>query len=252
MGDEDHGIRGSIAHLAVPIEQLVPYPGNAKEHDLPTLRDSLRKHGQYKPVVVQRATGYVLAGNGTLAAAGAEGWTHLAAVYLDCDDDTARRINLVDNRAQELGGYDSAALAALLEPLTDTADMLAGTGYDLDDIDALLAQAEPFITPAGTDAAWAETDEQTAARADQLSAHQRKADAGLAELILVLPADDHHAFGQLVDQVRGGLGDQRAGLHTGQVALGALRAVAALLERNDAADDDLLWQAFGRQAPVSA
>src|SRR5690606_12433960 len=43
-----------------------------------------------------------------------------------CDDDTARRINLVDNRSSEKGTYDHVALAELLSYMDVD---LAGTSY---------------------------------------------------------------------------------------------------------------------------
>lgn len=232
--EEQHGIPGELAHLAVPLGELTPYPGNAKLHDVPALRASLRQHGQYRPVVVQRSTGQVLAGNGTMTAARAEGWTHLAAVRIDCDDDRARRINLVDNRSSELGGgYDPDALLHLLTSLADTPDALAGTGYDLDALDALLAgpgDTDPaYVVPAGSDAAYAETDEETAARADRLThGAQHLAAAALTEVILVLPEADAAVFRALASQVRTGLGG--ADLTTGQAALGGLRCAVALIE----------------------
>lgn len=119
----------------VAVADLLPYPGNARRHDLDTIRRSLREHGQWRPAVVQRSTSYVLIGNGMLAAAKLEGWTELAAHYRDVDDATARRLVLLDNRSGELGGYDNAALAELLSSLPT----VEGTGYTDDDLADLLA-----------------------------------------------------------------------------------------------------------------
>lgn len=125
--------------LAVPIDTLTPYPGNAKRHDLDLIRESLRLHGQYRPAVVQASTGYVIVGNGMLAAAKAEGWTELARVVKDYDDEAARRLVLLDNRSTELGGYDTTALLALLDDLPT----LETTGYTDDDLSDLIALCAP-------------------------------------------------------------------------------------------------------------
>jgi DNA modification methylase len=134
-------IPAGLTPLAVDISTLHPYPGNAKKHDIAEIRKSLRRNGgQYKPVVVQRSTGYVLAGNGTLEAMLLEGAATVAAVFVDADDETARRINLADNRIQELGGgYDDYALAALLQDLPT----LDGTGFDQEFLDELLEGLDP-------------------------------------------------------------------------------------------------------------
>lgn len=133
----------AAAAEVVPIEQLVPYPGNAKQHDIPLLRELLRRHGQYRPAVVQTSTRHVLVGNGMLEAARAEGWPALAVVWKDVDDDEARRLVLSDNRSGEVAGYDTAALVGLLQGLPT----LEATGYDQGALDALLAASAPPPPP---------------------------------------------------------------------------------------------------------
>lgn len=129
-------IAANLAELAVPIGSLIPYPGNARVHADATLAESLQVNQQYRPLVVQRSTNRILAGNGTWKAALALGWTEVAATYIDCDDATATRIVLVDNRASDLASYDDAALRAILSEVPE----LPGTGYSAEDITALLAQ----------------------------------------------------------------------------------------------------------------
>lgn len=121
----------------VAIADLRHHPENARTHDLATLKASLSVHGQFNPVVRQRSSGYVIKGNGTMDAAAELGWTELDVVTLDVDDDQARRILLVDNRASDNGGYDEGSLTSLLQALGDD---LTGTGYDDGDLDARLAQ----------------------------------------------------------------------------------------------------------------
>ena len=114
----------------------VPYGRNPRRGDTRAIRESLERNGQYRPIVVNRRTMEVLAGNHTLAAALELGWTELAATFVDVDDEQAQRIVLVDNRSNDLAGYDSGLLAELLEELPD----LDGTGYDLASLDALLEE----------------------------------------------------------------------------------------------------------------
>ncbi len=120
------------------IDQLHPYPGNPRKGNLEVLKESLSRNGQYRPIVVNRATLQVLAGNHTLQAAEDLGWTQIAVTYVDVDDEQAARIVLVDNRSNDLAGYDNEALADLLSELPD----LDGTGYDVDGLDALLAELD--------------------------------------------------------------------------------------------------------------
>lgn len=140
-------INAAIEHLARPVSGLTHYDGNARRHDLQTIAASLKANGQYRPIVVRRhptdpnRDDVVLAGNGTLAAArDLLQWTEIAATYVECDDRTAKRVVLVDNRANELGGYDEQALAALLSDLQGDFD---GTGYEQEDLDDLLDSLAP-------------------------------------------------------------------------------------------------------------
>ncbi|MFF1820379.1 ParB/RepB/Spo0J family partition protein [Kribbella sp. NPDC058245] len=155
----------SLAALAVPIKDLMPYGRNPRRGNVAVIQESLAEHGQYRPVVVRRGTNEVLAGNHTLFAARELGWDQLAATYVDVDDEQAARIVLVDNRAADMGSYDDADLLEILKELDATDAGLGATGYaddDLDDLVALLSEKEPTV-PAGTespdkDNAWESTD----------------------------------------------------------------------------------------------
>lgn len=126
-------IHPQIQHLAVPLDDLTLYPGNARQGDIGALTESLRINGQYRPIVANRRTSHVLAGNHTVKAAGALGWDEIAVTWVDVDDEHAARIVIADNRASDLASYDDALLLAALEQLPD----LGGTLYDDDDLDRL-------------------------------------------------------------------------------------------------------------------
>jgi hypothetical protein len=121
------------------LADLRHYPGNARRGDVTAIRESLRANGQYRPLLVQRSTGFVLTGNHTMDGMEVEGWIDADVTYLDVDDDQARRIVIADNRTSDLGGYDERALLTLLR---EVGEDLTGTGYDTDDFDDLLASIE--------------------------------------------------------------------------------------------------------------
>lgn len=127
--------------LKVPIEGLSPYGNNPRRGNVDVIVESLQRHGQYRPIVVRAKTFEVLAGNHTLAAAKQLGWTEIAATFVDCTDDEAARIVLVDNRAADLGAYDDDVLTELLASLPD----LEGTGYDPDDLSFLQALGDKHM-----------------------------------------------------------------------------------------------------------
>lgn len=124
----------------VPADAITPHPRNARQGDLGAIGESIRVNGVYRPVIVQRSTGHILAGNHTAQAMRQAGRAEVPVVYLDVDDREALRILLADNRTADLGDYDGGALVDLLRSLPD----LEGTGYDGDDLDDLLKGLEPF------------------------------------------------------------------------------------------------------------
>jgi hypothetical protein len=110
-------IAEQLRPLAAPCSDLTPDPANARRHpepNLAALKGSLRAYGQRRPIVVNRRTGTIEAGNGTLRAALALGWSHLAVVYVDDDPVTAAGFSIADNRTAELAEWDREALDRLL------------------------------------------------------------------------------------------------------------------------------------------
>lgn len=124
---------------SVPIDSLTPHPDNPRRGDVTTIAESLTASGQVKPIVVA-ADGVILAGNHTWQAAVGLGWTSIDIVRRPYPHDApeARRFMLADNRTSDLGSYDDAALAAVLQALADDDAGLLGTGYLADDLTDLL------------------------------------------------------------------------------------------------------------------
>ena len=129
---------GQLAYEKLPVDSLSTFDGNPRQGSVEQIAKSLEKHGQYRPIVVNLGseTGRgreVLAGNHTLLAARALGWSHVDACLVDVDDATAKSIVAADNKLADLGGYDDLALFTLLDSLDD----LAGTGYGVSDLEKL-------------------------------------------------------------------------------------------------------------------
>ena len=126
----------SLAQRSVAISELEPYPDNPRRGDIDAIKASLRELGQYRPIVVNRLTMEVLAGNHVLEAARALGWKYLEVTFVEVSAETAKRIVLADNRTSDLATYDSEELLELLE----TVDDLTGTGYDQQALDELIEE----------------------------------------------------------------------------------------------------------------
>jgi len=140
-------IREELQHLSVDIQEIHVHPQNVRQGDIGAISESLKTHGQYRPVVYQQSTGRILAGNHTWKAAKALGWKTIAATPIVCDDEQALRILLVDNRTNDLSTYDQAELVELLKSLSSSEMELLGTGYDGDDLDQFIDDLESSIEP---------------------------------------------------------------------------------------------------------
>jgi len=114
----------------VPIKDLKRYPNNPREGDIGAISESLRILGQYRPVVVNKRNNQILKGNHTVAAASALGWTDVAVVWVDVDDEQATKIVLADNRTADKATYDNDLLLATISLL----DSLEGSGFDDEDV----------------------------------------------------------------------------------------------------------------------
>jgi len=123
------------------INELLPHPRNYRrhpEHQLAILRESLRVHGQQKPVVIT-PDGTILAGHGLVEAAKLEGWEGIACHVYDGPYPDA--FVVLDNRASDLAEDDEAALAQLLRDL-EAQDQLIAAGWEQDDLHELLLRLE--------------------------------------------------------------------------------------------------------------
>jgi hypothetical protein len=119
----------------VPTSSLELYPGNPRRGNVNVIARSLRENALYSPLVVQASTRHVLSGNHTPMAARQIGWDEIDVVFVDVDDNRARKILLSANRTSDLALDDNDDLLALLDALDGDYD---GTGWTEDDVAHLL------------------------------------------------------------------------------------------------------------------
>jgi hypothetical protein len=127
---------------AVPVTKISENPDNPRRGDDAAVASSMERNGVYGAILLQRSTGHVLAGNTRYRVLRAAGAKTVPAFWIDCDDDTALRIMLADNRTADLAYYDDELLLELLARLAET-EALYGTGYTPDDYSDLLARTAP-------------------------------------------------------------------------------------------------------------
>lgn len=116
---------------------LEQHPDNANMGDIDAIEESIRVNGLYSPLLVQRSTGRIVAGNHRYVVALKMGLPTVPVIYLDVSDEEALRIMVVDNRTTRLGRDDESQLYEILDALRATDPGFAGTGYDYSDFAAL-------------------------------------------------------------------------------------------------------------------
>ncbi len=129
-------VASDLEPLLIDIESVEPWPGNYREGDIGAISESLKRFGQQKPIVVQKNSMRIVAGNHVWQGARALGAERIAANVEEMDDDTAEAFLLADNRTSERGTSNEERLAFLLERVAHRG--LDGTGYDGEDVDDLL------------------------------------------------------------------------------------------------------------------
>lgn len=206
----------------VPVSAITPHPRNPRRGSVELIKASLMANGQFKPLVVQTDTGYVLAGNHTLKAARELKWETVSVVYVDVDDDRAMKILLADNRTGDNSTYDDAALLELLHGLNGD---FVGTGYTIDDQEdlAYLLQGIAEVAVPVTDAHFNETDEEMEQRQARLDNYSTMASRGVAEMVLIVKAEQKEEMFGWFEDLRSRWG---AELTNGDIAHEAIRRAA--------------------------
>lgn len=150
---------------AFPLSDLIEHPDNPRHGDEAAIDESMAAHGFYGAVLAQASTNQIIAGNHRARVARRRGESSVPVLFLDVDDDQARRLLLVDNRTNDTATYDNTELVRLLGEIDRTEIGLAGTGYEDDDLALLLAQLE---TPAADEEPSTEWDAPAHTRSGDL------------------------------------------------------------------------------------
>lgn len=126
----------------VPVGDLRPWKQNYRQHpaeQLDRIRESLRRNGQRKAVVVQAGTMRIIAGHGVAEALRLEGADAVRCDVWDCTDEQAAAYLVDDNELSRHAVDDEAVLASLLLELRDT--QFAPVSFNEAEIEALLAES---------------------------------------------------------------------------------------------------------------
>ena len=125
----------------VPLDEIFLDPANVRRHsekNLEAIMASLKRFGQQKPIVVN-SENIVIAGNGTLEAAKALGWSKIAAVKTTLGGTEATAYAIADNRTAELAEWDTESLVKQLSALDlEDSALVEAAGFSSDELASLV------------------------------------------------------------------------------------------------------------------
>lgn len=125
----------------VPTQSVKLHPKNPKKGNVDAIGQSLEKNDFYGAIIVQKSTGFILAGNHRWKSAVEKDMREVPVIVVDVDDDAAERILLADNRIADLGTYDESMLMQALDERSKKGD-IQGTGYGDADLERMKAKMQ--------------------------------------------------------------------------------------------------------------
>lgn len=126
--------------FSVNIDSIHLDPSNVRRHparNIDAIKASLARFGQQRPILID-VRGVVRAGNGTVEAARALGWSEIRAVRTGLKGSEATAYAIADNRTAELAEWEDVGLASTLQALRADDIDLDDIGFSPEEIDELL------------------------------------------------------------------------------------------------------------------
>ncbi len=175
---------------SIQMGKIIEHPDNPRRGDEEAVRQSIDRNDFFGAILVQRSTGYIIAGNTRYRVLRSEGAKTIPGFWIDCDDETALRILLADNRTSDLAFYDDKELFDLLQQLIDS-EGLEGTGYDRAAYELLLQSIEADAIVGGV--------RQGLAADDRIDAYN---ELDIRSIVLPYEAETYERVAEMFSKVR--------------------------------------------------
>ncbi len=139
----------SLNIVRKPIKSLIPHPKNPRVHpesQMAKLQHSIDTFDYAKgSIVIQKSTGYILAGHGIVEALKTKGYQDVDVVEVDLSAGQAEAFMIADNKLGDDSLWDNTALNALLTELTEIDIPLLDAGFDEDSLSELIKSTDSGI-----------------------------------------------------------------------------------------------------------
>jgi hypothetical protein len=148
----------ALEPLMTPIEQVHPHPENPNNGDVELIVESILTNGYIAPIVAQKETGDIIAGNHRYHALLSLGADIAPVIWVNMEDGPAKRYMLADNKTGQAATLDNSLVLNILTEFIDHegGDMnaLVGSGYNELDLKMLTELNKLENTPTGDYADW--------------------------------------------------------------------------------------------------
>ena len=124
----------------INIEDIVLWDKNPRinEHVVEQLALSISEFGFLNPIIVQKSTGKIIAGNTRYKAAKKLKLLKVPVIYADLTDEKSKAFAIADNKLGELAMWDDDLLKELLIEINDDDLDIKLLGFDNFELDSIL------------------------------------------------------------------------------------------------------------------
>jgi len=141
----------------IKLSDLKEHPRNYKTHpedQLQHIISSIEEHGFYRNIVIAKDN-TILAGHGVFQACQLMNKEEVPVIRLNIDHDSTQALKVLtsDNEIQNLAKVDDRELSEILKDILDEDLDLAGTGFDQEQLSALIYTTRPSTEVADIDEA---------------------------------------------------------------------------------------------------
>ena len=141
----------------IKLSDLKEHPRNYKTHpedQLQHIISSIEEHGFYRNIVIAKDN-TILAGHGVFQACQLMNKTEVPVIRLNIDHDSTQALKVLtsDNEIQNLAKVDDRELSEILKDILDEDLDLTGTGFDQEQLSALIYTTRPATEVADIDEA---------------------------------------------------------------------------------------------------
>lgn len=174
-----------LTPLMQPIDTVEQHTANYNNGDVEQIMASIERIGMYRPIIVDRDSRQILAGNHTWMACKQLEATQIPVIFFDGDDEQQLAALVADNGIAAKARPDDAMLLDLLKDLeANSVQGIEGLGFDHRDIERMQRIVE---TPLDT------TEMQAVVEKQQWPT-----------LFITVPPETHAGFYELAGDVEGG------------------------------------------------